>query len=424
MATVNFLYRSTKKESNLTLRLLFRDQNRDHIIDAKIRLEVDKYFWEKLRMKKGVKDTNVRNQQITVEDELNRIEKHILNSYATRKELPTKTWLKTEIEFYYNPQLKNESQKQVNDLKGFIAIYIAEKKNELSPGTVKTCNVIKNRLLKYELDRNKTVLIKDVDLSFKLDFEEFCIAHSYAPNTIARSVKFFKTVCLYARSKRIETNYQLDSIKIGFKKTESIYLTLEEIKLIKDIQREKLPDYLQNARDWLIISCFTGQRISDFMRFNKSMISTKPNKAGKMNTFIDFVQIKTGKNIRLPLLPEVLKILERLNGEFPRAISDQKYNKYIKEVCKRASINSEISGSKKTEVSSGSKTYRSAAGVYKKHELVASHIGRRSFASNYYGIIPTPILMNATGHGTEAMFLNYIGKASGDYAEALAEYFS
>lgn len=424
MATVNFLYRSTKKESNLTLRLLFRDQDNDHVIDAKTRLEVDKHFWEKLRAKKGIKDTVIRNQQITVEDEMNRIEKHILNSFNIAKGNITKQWLEAAIDLYYNPQLKDSIKSDVTDLKGFIEVYVNEKKNDLSPSTVKTCNVIKNRLAKYELEREVSILIKDVDLEFKLDFESFCTAHSYAPNTIARSVKFFKTVCLYARSKRIETNYQLDSIKIGFKKTESIYLNLEEIKLVKDFDRHKLPEYLQNARDWLIISCFTGQRISDFMRFNKSMISIKPNKTGKVNTFIDFVQIKTGKNIRLPLLPEVLEILERLNGEFPRAISDQKYNKYIKEVCKRAGISSEISGSKKTEVTSGSKTYRSALGVYKKHELVASHIGRRSFASNYYGIIPTPILMNATGHGTEAMFLNYIGKASGDYADALAEYFN
>ncbi|HEX8270231.1 MAG TPA: phage integrase SAM-like domain-containing protein [Flavobacterium sp.] len=424
MATVNFLYRSTLKESNLTLRLLFREQDKDHVIDTKTRLEVGKYFWEKLRAKKGVKDTVIRNQQITVEDELNRLEKHILSEFTTAKENITKKWLEAAIDLYYNPQLKEIIKSDVTDLKGFIEVYVNEKKSGLSPGTVKTCNVIKNRLAKYELEREVSVLIKDVDLDFKLDFERFCIDHSYAPNTIARSIKFFKTVCLYARSKRIETNYQLDSIKVGFKKTESIYLNLDEIKLIKALDPAEVPEYLLNARDWLIISCFTGQRISDFMRFEKSMISTKLSKTGKINSFIDFVQAKTGKKIRLLLLPEVVEIIRRLHGNFPRAISDQKYNKYIKEVCKRAGITSEINGSKRTELSSGSKIYRSEAGVYKKYELVASHIGRRSFATNYYGHIPTPILMNATGHSTEAMFLNYIGKASGDYADALAEYFN
>jgi hypothetical protein len=34
---------------------------------------------------------------------------------------------------------------------------------------------------------------------------------------------------------------------------------------------------------------------------------------------------------------------------------------------------------------------------------------RRSFASNYYGKIETPLLMNITGHSKESTFLTYIG---------------
>jgi len=34
---------------------------------------------------------------------------------------------------------------------------------------------------------------------------------------------------------------------------------------------------------------------------------------------------------------------------------------------------------------------------------------RRSFASNYYGKIETPLLMNITGHTKESTFLTYIG---------------
>ena len=34
---------------------------------------------------------------------------------------------------------------------------------------------------------------------------------------------------------------------------------------------------------------------------------------------------------------------------------------------------------------------------------------RRSSASNYYGQIETPLLMNITGHSKESTFLSYIG---------------
>ena len=40
---------------------------------------------------------------------------------------------------------------------------------------------------------------------------------------------------------------------------------------------------------------------------------------------------------------------------------------------------------------------------------MTSHIIRRSFASNYYGKIETPLLKNITGHSKESTFLTYIG---------------
>ena len=46
--------------------------------------------------------------------------------------------------------------------------------------------------------------------------------------------------------------------------------------------------------------------------------------------------------------------------------------------------------------------YRKKTGIYKKHELVSSHICRRSFATNLYGKIDTLTIMKITGHKTEA----------------------
>jgi len=48
-------------------------------------------------------------------------------------------------------------------------------------------------------------------------------------------------------------------------------------------------------------------------------------------------------------------------------------------------------------------------GIYPKYAVIASHDLRRSFATNFYGKIPTPILMNMTGHSQEATFMQYIG---------------
>lgn len=52
------------------------------------------------------------------------------------------------------------------------------------------------------------------------------------------------------------------------------------------------------------------------------------------------------------------------------------------------------------------------------------HIGRRSFATNFYGKIPTPLLMEATGHTTENVFLKYINPVDENRVISLSNYFN
>jgi hypothetical protein len=55
-------------------------------------------------------------------------------------------------------------------------------------------------------------------------------------------------------------------------------------------------------------------------------------------------------------------------------------------------------------------TKRVEFGMYPKYELITSQTMRRSFATNYFGKIETPILMEITGHSRESTFLSYIGE--------------
>ena len=120
---------------------------------------------------------------------------------------------------------------------------------------------------------------------------------------------------------------------------------------------------------------------------------------------------------------KLLEILNKRNGRFPPPLSDQKYNDYIKTVGRIAELTYKVKGSKKTETKPNSKIYRKETGLYEKCDLISSHIGRRSFATNFYGQIPTTYLIYVTGHSTEAMFLNYIGKSNKDLAMELTKYF-
>ena len=113
-----------------------------------------------------------------------------------------------------------------------------------------------------------------------------------------------------------------------------------------------------------------------------------------------------------------------MESGMPYKFSLQKYNDYIKEVCRRVGINKKVKDSKYFQVgkSKEGKIHRKVEGEFEKWELVSTHIGRRSFATNNYGKIPTPVLMARTGHRTEKMFLKYIGKIEKDHAQILRDY--
>lgn len=433
MATVNFLYRSTKDKANLHLRLLYRYNDKDFVLGVNTKYEVSKAYWSKQHKKKS-KDIDITNKQTEVNNELNKIENYVLNAFnaVSHNEL-NKEWLQTQIDYYYNPP--QEAEQLPTGLLKYFDYFIEAKKNEITNGTQKKYNVTKHLLERYQKTKSTEIKIADVNDKFKIDFENYCLKNNYALNTISKDLRTIKTVCNHARHNGIITSHQLDKIKTPQHKTEKIYLTFEELTKIENIDKRRLNDNYDNAKDWLIISCYTGQRISDFMRFDKSMIRYEKNKQGILKPFIEFTQVKTNKVMTVALHPKVIEILAKRNNDFPKSISDAKYNLYIKQVCRIAKITNVIKGSKlaninkedkiekNTKSKDEGKQFRKEIGMYKKWELVTSHIGRRSFATNFYGTIPTTYLINVTGHSTEAMFLNYLGKSNKDLAMELTNYF-
>ena len=444
MAAINFLYRSTKDKANLHLRLLYRFNDTDFVIGTNTNFEVSKDYWNNQHKKRTFKKTNnvdelnqiqeIKTKQNEVDKELNKIENHILNSFKTvNPDEANKEWLQTQIDYYYNPP--QEADALPTELLKYFHYFIEVKKNEITNGTQKKYNVTKHLLERYQKTKSTKIQIADVNDKFKIDFENYCLENNYALNTISKDLRTIKTVCNHAKYNGLTTSHQLDKIKTPQHKTEKIYLTFEELEKIENIDKRRLNDNYDHAKDWLIISCYTGQRISDFMRFQASMIRYEKNKQGILKPFLEFTQVKTNKVMTVALHPKVIEILEKRNNEFPKVISDPKYNLYIKQVCRIAGITQKIKGSKLTDLNNEDKAekkttnkdevkqYRKEVGMFKKWELITSHIGRRSFATNFYGTIPTTYLINVTGHSTEAMFLNYLGKSNKDLAMEITNYF-
>ena len=409
MATINFLYRSTKNEADLNIRLLFRNNNIDNVIGGKTKIKTTKTFWDET-MYSNSRDAKIKNIKHTLESDMYALENFILNAFDnTITDKVDKEWLKLQVEIFYNP-LKRESEIELSDrMVDYIDYYIKVKEHEVSSRSITKFRTIKKKLSDMELFLKRVILIKDVDEVFKSDFISYYKANNYAINTTQKELAFVKTFCKHARHNGIKTSFQLDGLTIKKEKVAKIYLSFKEIEAIEKTDIESKA--LQNARDWLIISCFTGQRVSDFMRFTKDMIREEEG-----IELLEFEQVKTKSTMSVAVHPKVRAILNKNNGEFPRPISDQKYNLHIKDVCKEAKLTSSTKGSVFIDK-------RKVDGSYPKYKLISSHIGRRSYATNFFNTIPTSLLRSVTGHSSEQMLLTYIGKTQTEQAKDVAKYY-
>ena len=114
--------------------------------------------------------------------------------------------------------------------------------------------------------------------------------------------------------------------------------------------------------------------------------------------------------------------MDKRGGEFPPSFSkkissnETIYNELIKEVCRLACIDEVVSANMRNK-----QTNRYEILEVPKYKAVSSHIGRRSFATNYYGEINTALLISATGHSTEEQFLRYVDKPPKQNALSLAK---
>jgi integrase len=359
------------------------------------------------------------------------IQKQVTDLYLTAKGSgiqPDSKYIRLKLDQIKGDGLE-KAKATCTDLLGYVDVYVESRRNEVKKRTFDSYSVYKKRLETFEVQRRKKLLITDVDSKLKSEFESFCNAQKYSSSTAGRTMKFIKSVSLHAKSNGLATSHQMESIRVKPTRSDSVYLTTEELDRIASLEftseglhakgsTEFTAEELDNARDWLLISCQTGQRYSDFIRFNDRMVRVENGKS-----LIEFTQVKTEKIMTVPLSQKAMAVLKKRDGNFPNPVPDYRYNDQIREVCRLAGIAQLVSGSRMQETKQGSRIYRKVFGTYEKWMLVSSHIGRRSFASNFYGLIPTTYLTYITGHKTETMFLQYIGKSNKDLALEISRYF-
>ena len=166
---------------------------------------------------------------------------------------------------------------------------------------------------------------------------------------------------------------------------------------------------LENGRDLFIILCQTGLRVGDL---TDKII-------GQLHKHTVTVPIrKTNKSVTIPVLPMVKEIIDE---RIPHAVGTSALNKFIKRVCKSGGFTEEIAGYK---FDGNANDKRKVLGEYPRYELISSHTGRRSFATNALKDgVPAALICRVTGHSTETMLYSYLKVTPKESAEQFSAFY-
>jgi integrase/recombinase XerD len=162
---------------------------------------------------------------------------------------------------------------------------------------------------------------------------------------------------------------------------ELIFLTPEELKLLEESKFQ--PKRLSIIQDLFIFCCYTGLAYNEMAHLEKKNIQIGFD---NMN-WIQMKREKTQRQISIPLLPQAQKIIDKylteVNYVFP-ALSNQKFNAYLKEIAIIAKIDKNIS----------------------------HHTARKTFASTVllYNDVPMEIVSELLGHSNMSITQESYGK--------------
>lgn len=408
MATVNFIVRGNKNPSSILLR--FKHSNL-YDISCSTSLLVNPIHWSQKKQK--IKDIAVVENRDQINEDLHELRQKIINKFngtnSNGGEINL-NWLKFNIELHFDRTLETEEHKIYFSayFKKFIndsSTRILKSTNKPpSPLTISKYKTTYSRIIEFEM-KNGRLKLSDIDLNFHKQYLSFMFKYLiFSGNTVGKDIGVIKAVCNEAKTDGLPVNPKFESKSFFAPKEETfdVYLNEEEIgKIFSHNFRGN--ERLDNTRDIFIIGLRTGLRVSDFKRLDSSLLHEDR---------IRIITKKTKSSAIIPLHPQVKSVLNKRGGNFPRMISDVKFNEYVKEVCELVGLTELEEGAPTISIKDprdpNKTVQRKVKGMYPKYKLISSHSCRRSFASNLYGKIETPTIMAITGHKQEANLLKYI----------------
>jgi len=319
-----------------------------------------------------------------------------LNNSVLAGETINMGWLRKALDEHFNRTEKKEYEYVLN----FYEAFLSKAKEEQKPNTVKGYVTFYYTLKKYQEDIDERLLFSELNKDSFDDLYSWMLHKmDYALGNANRQMSRLKTICRAAAASEVEVHGYYLVHKQKKTTPHNSYLTIiseQEIGLIKTFN--PTTSYLENTRAWMLIGLHIGQRVSDLLNLTpKDVRETQPGVV-----MVDITQQKTGTSITIPVVDKIT--VDILLNKFPRKISSQSFNRFLKELCKACKIDSETTGFLMGD--NGRKSLVTGP----KYQFISSHDLRRSFCTNHFNAgTPSSKIMAISGHKRESTFFGYVG---------------
>lgn len=237
-----------------------------------------------------------------------------------------------------------------------------------------------------------TIYTNSVTEDFIEDFIGYLRDKNMRNNTVKGLIEKIKAMTKKAGNYGYAVNRTFDEISVPEEDTCSIALSMNEITRI--YYYTGLTKKQEKIRDLFIVGCLTGMRYSDYSTLTSDNIQ---------KDIIIKKTKKTGVTVHVPVHSYIKELLEKYNGELPKDISIQHFNRSIKTICKKIGLTDKV-------VFTRTVGHNVVTESYEMWQVISSHTARRSAATNMYnsGRMKTLQIMLITGHTTEKNFFRYI----------------
>jgi site-specific recombinase XerD len=403
MASISLMLKDNTVEGNTRIIAKITD-GREFQIRLSTGFSVKPKHWSKANKKVLSANPNA----VSINNGLKDFTKTALAVYLQAKDkrlIPNREYF--ELEMKPNKAVENRN----TEFWKVFEYYLTDKKKSFSVSTVKKFNSLKNHLQGFEVKRKiplqfETVtnkVMKDLqsyfyeDVLIKVDSEGNEIK-GLNTQTTAKYLGTFKMFLNWAFKNKYSKNLEFKDFEIKHQpRTIKAVLNETDLDKIRNYQ-SKEKKYLNNVRDLLILSCLTGLRYSDYSSIKSEHLIK--DETGDYSLLM--MQKKTNDYVEIPLNNEALQIVRKLLTNEIHPISNQKMNVYAKELCKLAKINEPF------EVIQYKGNLRRTKSI-PKHDLITTHTGRRTFATNLLlKGVPAEIVMEFTGHRDYESFSKYV----------------